>query len=635
MSTQPTTFNVARPTAKGYGALLTWGEGQEDNMYVFLAPGLGKPLERATAEPAQASPSTASNPEDFRPEGGRIYSITDFSGGEGLDRAHRKGASALDGTRFWDSQGVDVTPPTPGTPARAKLLHTMAIPAAGTSANTNLFVCRAANSTTILWADGKDVKSCTNILATTPTISTEAPEAGGVETTVAGLGMLGGQAYCALGAEGIHVRTSAASWSHWSNLAATALWTAKGRVIAAVANVLYDAGATTTSTALKTLETGETWTDVVDAGAVILAASSDGNVYAFAEEASSLVLRGQTDFGQEVPQALAFSSGLVLVGTGEPASAGGKIGRLYVAQLSGFRLRNAQLLRQWGSGAETRDRCPRRFLATRDAIFCGVIEDGTNTYLWKYHLATAGVTRDRKLGAVGLVEGLTVLDERIVASCAASGIYRETANYEASGYLISAPADFYSSAKKSWVGVRVDNDALLDDGSSIAVAYATDPSVITTSSTGWTTLETVNYHSGDDTGREADELPLTNVSGRFLTLKATLTASTTPTVTPQVLLLSCRAYERVEDVVIALPVSIMDRIERPFRKPVTVPGQGLAVYDRLKAREGLPCHLYVLRTGERIRGRIELVSAPIHALAKRGSSLSYATCRVRGVKVTA
>ncbi len=59
------------------------------------------------------------------------------------------------------------------------------------------------------------------------------------------------------------------------------IWSIKGRIVASdTSGVLYDVSGGTDS-AIKTLPTGRTWTDMCDAGAVALATATDGYIYSF------------------------------------------------------------------------------------------------------------------------------------------------------------------------------------------------------------------------------------------------------------------------------------------------------------------------------------------------------------------
>ena len=86
-------------------------------------------------------------------------------------------------------------------------------------------------------------------------------------------------------------------------------------------------------TTMKTLPTGTEWTDLADGGAVVLACATDGYIYSFADESSSLTLKGQTFVEGEVPNAIDAAQGLIFYGTYQN-TASGKIGRLYVAEIT-------------------------------------------------------------------------------------------------------------------------------------------------------------------------------------------------------------------------------------------------------------------------------------------------------------
>jgi len=628
MSTLPTTQNTQRPVARGYGALITYGSAEGDDLYVMLAPTPDQPTRRTTGQSGAQMLQVESNPEDFRPESGRIFSRSRFTGGEGLDYAHRAGGnSELDATRFWNSRNISVSGVDPGEQDHVTLLpETAAI--ADTGATTPIMV-RPANTTTVFWVDDTAVKNSTNLATASPTINTETPVGG---TTVSGLCALGRTLYGALGAHGIHIRTWAGSWQHWSDLAATAVWSAKGRVLASTGASLYDAAALAASTLLKTLDSNESWTDVIDAGGVILAAATDGKVYAFADEATALVLRGETEMPLgEVPYCLAYSHGLVLVGVGDVTTSG-KIGRVYVSQLTGNRLRNSQMLRQWGSDNAARDYSPRTFLVTRDAVYWGIIEDGSETHLWKYHLTTAGLTRDLIVSASNLVRGIVQVNDHLIVGLDTSGLYREADTFASSGYLITPLADFYSAADKAWVGVRLDNLTLTAAGAQVTLAYSTNAAAILDSAhTSWTTAITVTPTNG----RVTTEQPLSDVTGRYIALKVALTRSTAQTASPEVTTMAARQFEQAEDVVLELPINVDDMVERSHRMALRVPGRGKAVLDKLYTLEGKPVHVHLLRSGVRVRGRLEEVASPSPYRARRGSSETLvAMVRVRGAKVT-
>ncbi|KKK62201.1 hypothetical protein LCGC14_3006700, partial [marine sediment metagenome] len=306
-------------------------------------------------------------------------------------RAHRRtGDPEFDASRYWDSRNIKVEPAKAGRPEELQLLfETGTIETAG---ETNLHLTRIG--AVLYWARGSNVKRTVNPTVANPTITSEDPEAGEAVTVISGLAVLGDKLYAAIGAVGIHRRAANGTWTHWSDLdcAGEKIWGIKGRIIAASGASLYVAGATTTSTLLKTLPSGQTWTDVVDGGTVILAAATDGKIYSWSDESGTLMLRGEEDFEGEVPYSLGMAQGVLFIGTGQVSTAAGKIGRLWIAEIVGLRIRNAQVIREWGSGAEALDRVPYSFLGTRDSMYFSVVEDSSETHLWRFHIATAGLS---------------------------------------------------------------------------------------------------------------------------------------------------------------------------------------------------------------------------------------------------
>ncbi len=626
--TLPTTLNVLRPAAEGYEALLTYGTAAGEDLYLQLAPTGNAPIRRQTAQPAGQSPNTQANPEDFRPESGRIFSRAAWSSGEGLARAHRADPGPDDGARFWSSQNIRIAVPKPGDPEEFYLAADVeAISNTGTPAAP--YAAIVADSHRIYWSDADTVKYSANLLAGTPTITTDAPGGG----TVVGLGILSGVLYTAHAAHGIHTRTAAGVWSHWSDLAATALWCVKGRVIAAVDAALYDAGATSTSILLKTLPTGTVWTDVCDVGHLILAAASDGLVYAFADQSGSLVLQTETPLRPgEVPYSLGYADGLIFVGTGEPTTAGGKIGRLYVTEATGNRLTGTRLIREWGTTAATANHTPGLITATRDEVLIPVLDSDGKNAVWSFLLPTAGTFCRLYLGS-GTAQPKVAfeMDGRLILVRAGANMLRETATFAASGWLILPYADWYSASMKAIIGLRIESPVVTAAGEQIDVYYSTNPDAILDSAhASWVLADSITY-TGDTS--LPDEIPLDEVTGRGVTLKIKLTRSTSTTVSPSVRTVSARAFEDLDEVLIQIPVNTSDLVERPGKTPLQIPGRGRALYAALRARESQPAQLELLRSGEKIKGRVEEVGMQQPVITRRGLSMLSALLTVRGVKV--
>lgn len=625
----PTKANVPRPQAWGYGALLEWGEEDEDSLYLRLAVAPNRALSVQTAA-LRETVDVSQNPEDFTASYGKVFSRSSFSGGEGLDRAHRRGATDRDYSRYWDSRNVDVTPARPGEPERLRLLHETG--SASTGAGTGRMVGTRAG--VLYWVGGTsgvDVLRCANPTAGTPTITVEDPHATEGDQTVLDLAVLGDKVYAAITTNAVHVRASAGTWTHFSDLAGLRVWSYKGRLLVSTGAALYEVDEAAASTLLETLPSGQTWTDVADAGSVLLATATDGYIYAWSEENLTLTLVGRTEMEGEQPTAIGSTQGIVFVGTREATIAGGYIGRMWRATIVGTRLRETQLLHTWGDGSETRDRSPRAFLATREAVWTALIEDGDETHVWRYHLATGGLSRDLVFTVSAAPLSLAAVDKRIFLALSASGIYRELTTYASTGWLISPMADFFTADRKNWVGARLETDGLVTQETA-TLYYSTDPDALSDSDhASWVSAVAVTAASGTTTGRVTGEQRIATTA-RFLLGKLVLAASTAKTTTPEVYAFSFRGL--LPEVTVELPVNVSDWMERPGRAPVRVPGYGDGMWVAVKAREAGAVTLTVYQPAEKVEGVIEKVTLPVQEIRARGSTTLYCLVTVRGVRTT-
>lgn len=619
----PTKSNVSRPEALGYDALIEYGDTAAESLYLRLFLGPNSAARLQVVEPEDRNLNTASNPEDMRSESGESYSRSNFTGGEGLDRAHRRDGTDRDYTRFWDSRNIDISPAVGGQAEEIKLLHSTSALRTGDPTNARTPLVRLGTSLYGVISDDTKVDQTANPTASSPTWNVRTIGGSG---SVADLAALGDELYVAMNTI---YKGSGASWASWSSLDADRIWSAKGRIIAAVGTALYEAAASGNDILLHTLASGQTWNDVVDAGAAILAAASDGYVYAFVDEDGTLALRHQALFEGEVPTALGYGQGFVFIGTAETTTGGGKIGRLWRAVLVGLRIREAQVLRTWGTGANTIDQAPRRIISTREAVWTGVIESGTETHLWRYHLESGGLVRDLILGASGQIQGIAVFDDRMFATVFADDLYREDTTYASTGYLIGPLADFYNAGQKAWVGARLQIGTRPTQGT-VVLKYSTDTAAIEDSTdSSWTTVinlkDTSPVGAGDST-----ETAITEVQSRYLAGLLTLTPNTAQTATPTVLAFSFRAVPLPTEDVFELPVNVSDRYERPGQKPLTINGVGDAVYDQLRSLMGKAATVTLLRPDEQVIGQLLSMTTPLQDVPEYGTPTLVSLLRVKG-----
>ena len=617
MAVLPSSANTSHPQAFGYEADL-------DDLYLRFAAGPGRQLNINTSPLQAQAINTSETPEDFQQEFGQIYSRTDFSGGSGLDKAHQRNAGQFDFQKYWDSKGVDVfSGKDVGNEYKVSLLHDT--DELSSTTETNLYMQELSGS--IFFADGDVLKRIDSPLDTSPSVTSEtAPSAG---NDITGMAVLGTRLYLVANGN-VYVRTAASTYSvHNNHKTYSKIWSMKGRIVASdTSGDLFEIPDGSTPTTMKTLPTGTEWTDLADGGAVVLACATDGYIYSFADESSSLTLKGQTFIEGEVPNAIDAAQGLIFYGTYQN-TASGKIGRLYVAEITNanslYVLVNAQLLKQWGNGSTTLNQAPYKIISTRDSIYTGIVDSASKTNLWRYYLPTGGIARDLEFGESGIVEGIAVFSDRIFATVSGGGLYRESTSYVSAGYVIMALADFFTSEKKQWVGAKVTTNTV--SAGSVKLSTSISPEDIN-APTANTWSEQVSITGGVG----GEEQIVENVIGRWLAVKIDITTNDT-NISPELLSFAVRGFQLVEDLIVDMPVNISDQVERPYRKALKVTGQGDLIYQALRNKEGKNVQLEIYRPQTFLRGIIENVSAPIEEISNRGSTTVYCLVRFRGSKI--
>ena len=617
MAVLPSPSNTSAPESQGFEANL-------DDLFLRFAVGPGRQMNINTAPLQAQAIQTSETPEDFQQEFGQIFSRTDFAGGSGLDKAHQRNAGPNDFQRYWDSKGIDVfSGKQVGQEYKVSLLHDT--DEVQSTTGTNLYMQEMGGS--IFFADGAVLKRIDSPLDASPSVTSEtAPSAG---NDITGMAVLGTRLY--LVANGaIYVRTGASTYStHNSHKTFSKIWSMKGRIVASdTSGDLYEVPDSSNPTTMKTLPTGTEWTDLADGGAVVLACATDGYIYSFADESSTLTLKGQTFIEGEIPNAIDAAQGLIFYGTYQN-TASGKIGRLYVAEITNanslYVLVNAQLLKQWGDGSTTLNQAPYKIISTRDSIYTGIVDSASKTNLWRYYLPTGGIARDLEFGESGIVEGVAVFSDRIFATVSGGGLYRESTSYVTEGYVIMALADFFTSEKKQWVGAKVTCNTV--SAGSVKLSTSISPEDIN-SPTANTWSEQVSITGGVG----GEEQIVENVIGRWLAVKIDITTNDT-NISPELLSFAVRGFQLVEDLIVDMPVNISDQVERPNRKALKVTGQGDLIYQALRNKEGKNVQLEIYRPQTFLRGIIENVSAPIEEISNRGSTTVYCLVRFRGSKI--
>ena len=339
-----TTINISNPKRYGYDLKL-------DDILLRNAIGPGREMAIQSSDVKGGEVNVRQNAEDFTSNLGRVFSRNDFSGGSNLDTAHRRNGSEKDSIRFWDSTGIDVFGKDLGSSYNVSLLNT----------TTNI---RSLSS-----SDGDNYLAQ---VGTTIYVSDDATlyksDDGGVTYSVQSHGITGGQQIKGMAAHGnllYMVANNGSSAGEIETLSSSGtstqkstahqfdgIWAVKGKFLVSAGTGIYEYdGATTVSSVLVNLAAGETWTDVVDAGAVVLATATDGRIYSFKDVSGTFQQKGQTEITNEVPTCIAESNGIVFYGTKEDQTTAKKIGRLYRANLTVaddlYVLGNNELIKEW------------------------------------------------------------------------------------------------------------------------------------------------------------------------------------------------------------------------------------------------------------------------------------------------
>ena len=640
MAVLPSPSNTSQPQAQGFEANL-------DDLFLRFAVGPGRQMQINTAPLQAQAIQTSETPEDFQQEFGQIYSRTNFSGGEGLDKAHRREGTPNDFSRFWDSKGIDVFHAEQDNSYSVRLLKDVEQKTLTLSSENN-YLAQTTNGYMYI-TDGTSIyQSIDEGVTWTAMTSTQ------VSYDIQGIVAFGNDLFIVTGDGGTNkqlisydLATTTFTDENLGSVftgAFTGIWFAKGALFlsgkSTTAEYLWQSspfihnfsGDFETADALVTTEPTHQFTDVIDAGAVVLAGNTDSNIYSLKIDGGTWSLKGQTQLAFEEIHSLAATEGIVYIGTkGYQANTG----RFYTAELTVadnlYVLANRQLIKEWDNGV---DQSPHSMFVTRDSVYMGIHESATETNLWRYYLPTAGIARDLSVTHTSdtnaKVTGITqtgTTGGKFIMLISGVGVYKQTDTFVSTGYIISALADFYTSENKQWVGAKLNTNGV--SSGTIALATTTIPADINNNvSPTWENQITVASGSG------GDEEVLELVQGRWMSVRLTITTSDT-TQSPELLSFAVRGFQLVNDLVVDMPINISDQVERPFRKALRVNGQGELIYQALRNKEGQNVQLEIFRPDTLLRGIIENVSSPIEEISTRGSVTQYCLVRFRGSKVIA
>ena len=615
--------DVSNPKRKGYDFRI-------DDFLFRAAIGPNRQMSIESSDVRGQEIDVRQNAEDFTRNLGRIYSRNDFSGGSNLDIAHRRNGGANDITRFWDSKGIEVFGKDKGTSYDLQLLHTTQISTGTSFSSTDDDNALAIVGTDIYIADDNVLQKSTDGGDNFSTVTTGLTAGYHIKGLAAHGDLLYITANNGSAGEIESLTSGGTSTQKMSAAIYDKIFSVKGKFLVTIGNAIhqYD-GDTTVGSAIVTLPSGQTFTDVADVGAVILATATDGRIYAIKDVTGTFTVNGQTELSSnEIPTCVAEVQGEIFYGTKEVQTSASKvIGRLYRASITVandlYVLANQQLIKEWNIDSVTAQ--PMFLFTTRDSVYTGIKESSSDSYLWRYYLPSAGIARDLEFEAGGLIKGINKINEKLIAIVGGSGFYKETDNFKTEGYLISAAADFFTAEKKQFVEAQIETSNMLSGTSAELHISDNLESINDKDDSDWDLA--LNVISGEGTVTAQ-----TNKVSRYIAMKLVI-KSADSSKTPKVQAIQTRALARPELVVVQIPVNLSDRVERPFRKPITVKNLGETIYQSLKDKEGSSVTLELFDPAEVIRGVVESIQYPITGqLAEIGSVTQYAIITVRGTR---
>ena len=612
-----TQAEISNPQRKGYDFRI-------DNQLYRAAISGDRQMTIQSSDVQEQGVNVKQNPEDFTSNLGRIFSRNNFSGGSNLDTAHRANGTAQDVTRFWDSECVDVFTSDLGKGYNVQLLHTTESKQALSSAVSHMAVV----GTRVYVSDDETLYKSDDGGHNWSTV-TEGLTAG---YQIKGLAAHGDLLYITAnnGSAG-EIETLTSGGTSTQKMSAAAydkIFSVKGQFLVTIGNAIhaYD-GNTTVGSAIITLPSGQTFTDVADVGAVVLATATDGRIYSIKDIAGTFTAKGQTEISGEQPTCIVESQGIIFYGTKDVQITGNKvIGRLYRAALTVaddlYVLSQNQLIKEWD--VDDVDNSPNVLFTTRDSVYTGIKESSSTSFLWRYYLPTGGIARYYKAGVGATIQNIKLVDEKFLFTVTSSGVFKQSSNFEEEGYLIAPPADFFTAENKQYVEATAEVENL-NSGESVELHLSNKYEAINNSND-----ESWDLESDIRSGTGEEPVQLSRV-GRYIAVKVVL-KSTTSSTSPKFKAFQVRALARPELVVVQIPVNISDRVERPYRKPVKVKNLGETIYQSLKEKEGMPVTLEVYDPAELIRGVVENITYPIISNPNIGSVTQYAILTVRGTR---
>jgi hypothetical protein len=361
----------------------------------------------------------------------------------------------------------------------------------------------------------------------------------------------GSKVYAAMGPNGIHQRSAAGVWSHYSDaLAKHVIW-AKDRLIAATDTSIYEivaAGAAPTS--LQTLPADWAYTDIWENGAYIYASAVNeeaglSKIYHFGTNAAGTAIEPQGSTPMPSGELVYSGAGYlnqVFLGVGRRTEATGSDPLaadpvLYSAtpDAEGF----LHYINVASNDSRATGNRPIRAIAnvthgiyaawqTEDFIGLALYDMARGAF--SQHLQIPGASAGQvRITSVFVYEGRT-----IIAIPNFGVYYEDIGTYETEATLTTSIANWNNASFKAWTDIEIAHDPL-PAGASVDVYYTTKHP----DEDDWALAGTSN--TLDSVGAT---FALSNVSSRMFALKLVSTRATDATQAPEIAHFSVRSHPR-------------------------------------------------------------------------------------------
>jgi hypothetical protein len=383
---------------------------------------------------------------------GRRFTQTDWSHGMGQLRFHRG-----DSAKYLYSEGFDVS-------EIGLLKHLIATAtAAGGALTAGSSGKSAVVGGRLFVIDGTNLRSYDLI---TGAVVTENPHAGEAAVAVQDITSEGDRLIVALGVNGIHIRSAAGVYSHYSDAAALLVEFLKDRIIAATARLLYEITAGGAAPTPKTtLKEGWTFTSLAETGTRIYASAINetaglSKVFFYGLDNSlNVIEEGSSWFpGGDLCYSILGHLGQMFMLGGRVNSSGGKDTLFYRAEPAEDGSLPLQLVMD-SEGAGTRDLAGRAMLTWGRKVLLGWTLGAAAPYGVREGIALYDPALDSFYNHLSSsittttpdpVLSIQSFEGRIVFVTIDGVYYQDLTRYVSQAFLITSTATFGHAGLKNW-----------------------------------------------------------------------------------------------------------------------------------------------------------------------------------------